>query len=53
MIKEVSFEEDLAISDGDYVGGDIGGDVTGLGFDYGEGCEGAVTGVRGEASGAF
>ena len=30
-------QEDLSIGDGDHVGGDISGNVTGLGFDDGKG----------------
>lgn len=41
-VKQVGFEEDLAVGDGDDVGGDISGDVTGLGFDDGEGGERAA-----------
>jgi hypothetical protein len=32
-VKEVALEEDLTVGDGDHVGWDIGGHVTGLGFD--------------------
>ncbi len=35
-VKEVGFEKDLSIGDGDDVGGDISGDVARLGFDDGE-----------------
>src|SRR5262249_19801633 len=37
LIEQVGFEEDLAISDGDDVGGDVGRDVAGLRFDDGQG----------------
>ncbi len=41
-VKQVGFEEDLTIGDGDDVGGDISGDVARLGFDDREGGEGAT-----------
>ena len=41
-IKEVAFEKNLAIGDRDHIGRDIGGDVTGLGFDDGEGRQRAA-----------
>ena len=41
LMEELSLEEDLAISDGDDIGGDIGGHITSLGLDDGEGGQGA------------
>jgi len=37
--EEFGFEENLTISNGDHIGGDISGDVTCLGFNDGESSE--------------
>ena len=47
LVEELGLEEDLAVGDGDHVGGDVGGHVAGLGLDDGEGGEGAATEVVG------
>ncbi len=45
LVEEVVFEVDLAIGDGDEVGGNVGGIITLLGFDDGQGGQGpAATG---------
>jgi hypothetical protein len=43
LIEELSFQENLSVSDGNNVGGDIGGHITSLGLDNGEGCQAAAT----------
>ena len=39
LMEELSLEEDLTVSDGDHIGGNIGGHITGLGLNDGEGSE--------------
>jgi hypothetical protein len=41
-VEEVALQEDLAVGDGDDVGGDVGRDVAGLGLDDGDGGERAA-----------
>jgi len=41
LVEELGFQEDLSVGDGDHVGGDIGGHVTGLGLDDWEGGQGS------------
>lgn len=43
LVEEFSFEENLAISDGDHIGGDVGGHITSLGLNNREGGKGAGT----------
>jgi len=43
LVEELSLEEDLAVGDGDHIGGDIGGYITSLGLDDGESGQGAAT----------
>ena len=42
-MEELSLQEDLSVSDGDHIGGDVGGHITGLGLNDGEGGQGAST----------
>ena len=41
-VEQLGLQEDLAVGDGDDVGGDIGGHVAGLGLDDGQGGHGAA-----------
>ena len=41
LVEELSLQEDLTIGDGDDIGGDVGGHITSLGLNDGEGSEGA------------
>ena len=43
LMEELGLEEDLAVGDGDDIGGDIGGHITSLGLNDGEGSQGAGT----------
>merc|ERR1719384_119770 len=43
LVEQLSLQEDLAVSDGNDVGGDVGGHVTSLGLDDGQGSEGATS----------
>merc|ERR1719402_1281271 len=43
LVEQLSLQEDLAVSDGDDIGGDVGGHVTSLGLDDGQGSEGATS----------
>jgi len=43
LVEELSLEEDLTVSDGDNVGGDVSGHITSLGLNDGEGSQGAGT----------
>ena len=43
LVEQLSLQEDLAVSDGDDIGGDVGGHVTGLGLNDGQGGEGATS----------
>merc|ERR1712079_965693 len=42
LVEQLGFQEDLSVSDGDDVGGDVGRHVSGLGLDDGERGEGAA-----------
>merc|ERR1712079_171445 len=42
LVEQLGFQEDLPVSDGDDVGGDVGRHVSGLGLDDGERGEGAA-----------
>lgn len=41
LIEKLGFQENLSIGNGNDVGGDIGGNVTGLGLNDGEGGQGS------------
>merc|ERR1719167_98621 len=43
LVEELSLQEDLSVSDGDDVGGDVGGHITSLGLDDGQGGERATS----------
>ena len=43
LMEKIVLQEDLTISDRDDISGDIGGEITGLSLDDGEGSEGAST----------
>ena len=43
FVEQLCLQEDLSVSDGDDVGGDVGRHVSGLGLDDGERGEGAAT----------
>merc|ERR1719384_529714 len=43
LVEQLSLQEDLSVSDGDDIGGDVGGHVTGLGLNDGQGGEGATS----------
>merc|ERR1712205_254938 len=43
LVEQLGLQEDLAVSDGDDVGGDVGGHITGLGLNDGQGGEGATS----------
>ena len=43
LMEQLGLEEDLAVSDGDDIGGDIGGHITSLGLNDGKGGQGAST----------
>ena len=43
LVEELSLQEDLAIGDGDHIGGDVSGHITSLGLNDGEGSEGTST----------
>merc|ERR1712073_1945 len=43
LVEQLSLQEDLAVSDGDDIGGDVGGHITSLGLDDGQGGEGATS----------
>mmetsp|Transcript_1347 Transcript_1347/g.3373 ORF Transcript_1347/g.3373 Transcript_1347/m.3373 type:complete len:351 (+) Transcript_1347:318-1370(+) len=40
LVEQLALQEDLSVRDGDHVGGDVGGHVTGLGLNDGERGEG-------------
>lgn len=42
LVEELSLQEDLAVSDGDHVGGNVGRHVTSLGLDDGKGSQGTT-----------
>merc|ERR550519_3125849 len=42
FVEQLCLQEDLTVSDGDDIGGDVGGHVTSLGLDDGESSEGAA-----------
>jgi hypothetical protein len=43
LIEKLSLQEDLTIGNGDHIGGNIGGHITSLGLNNGEGGEGSGT----------
>ena len=43
LVEQLSLQEDLAVGDGDDVGGNVGRDITTLGLDDGQSGEGATT----------
>lgn len=43
LVEQLGFQEDLSVSDGDDVGGNVGRYVTSLGLDDGESSEGTTT----------
>merc|ERR1711884_273211 len=43
LVEQLSLQEDLSVSDGDDVGGDVGGHITSLGLDDGQGGQGATS----------
>merc|ERR1712168_954730 len=43
LVEELRLQEDLAVSDGNHVGGDVGGHITSLGLNDGQGGEGAAS----------
>merc|ERR1719295_1955976 len=43
LVEQLSLQENLAVSDGDDIGGDVGGPVTSLGLNEGQGGEGATS----------
>merc|ERR1712018_621188 len=43
LVEQLSLQEDLSVSDGDNVGGDVGGHITSLGLDNGQGSKGATS----------
>ena len=47
LVEKLGLQEDLTVSDGNHVGGDIGGHITGLGLNDGQGGQG--TGAEGIA----
>lgn len=51
--EKLGFEENLSVSNGDDVSGDISGDVTGLGLDDGEGSEGSSSVLLVELGGSL
>merc|ERR1711963_470787 len=53
LVEELSLQEDLSVSDGDDVGGDIGGRITSLGLDDGQGGEGATSHSVGHLGGTL
>ena len=53
LVEELSLEEDLTVSDGDHVGGDVRGHVTSLGLNDGEGGQGARARLVGHLGGTL
>jgi len=53
FIEQFGFQENLAISDGNHVGRDIGGHVTGLGFNDGQSGQGSSSEVLVHFGGSF
>jgi hypothetical protein len=53
LVEELGLEEDLAVGNGNDVGGDVGGHVTGLGLDDGKGGEGTAALVAVHLGGAL
>merc|ERR1719264_562139 len=43
LVEQLSLQEDLSVSDGNDIGGDVGGHVTSLGLNDGQGSEGATS----------
>mmetsp|Transcript_24932 Transcript_24932/g.52180 ORF Transcript_24932/g.52180 Transcript_24932/m.52180 type:complete len:380 (+) Transcript_24932:270-1409(+) len=52
-VEELGLKEDLAVSDGDHVGWDVGGHVASLGLDDGERGHGAAEHLLGHLGGAL
>ena len=52
-IEQLRFQVNLAVGDGDDIGGDVGGHIAGLGFNDGQGGQGAAAVVVVQAGGAF
>ena len=52
-MEQLGFQEDLAIGDGDDIGGDVGGNIAGLGFDDGQRGKGTAALFLGKARGAL
>merc|ERR1711972_424979 len=53
FVEQFSFQENLTVSDGDDVGWDIGGDITGLGFNNWEGGQRTSAHFIGHLSSSF
>merc|ERR1711970_53968 len=53
FVEQLSFQENLTVSDGDDIGWDIGGDITSLGFDNWEGGHRTSAHIVGHFSGSF
>mmetsp|Transcript_13634 Transcript_13634/g.33518 ORF Transcript_13634/g.33518 Transcript_13634/m.33518 type:complete len:413 (-) Transcript_13634:136-1374(-) len=53
LVEQLSLQEDLAVRDGNHVGGDVRGHVAGLGLNDGEGGEGAAAHGLGHLGGAL
>ena len=53
LVEELGLQEDLAVSDGNNVGGNVGGHITSLGLNDGEGGEGTGTVVVVHLGGAL
>ena len=53
LVEELGLEEDLSVGNGDNVGWDVGGHITGLGLDDGEGSEGSSSVVLVHLSGTL
>ena len=53
LVEQLSLQEDLAVSDGDDVGGNVGGHITSLGLDDGQGGEGATSHSVGHLGGTL
>merc|ERR1712203_345661 len=53
LVEQLSLQEDLSVSDGNDIGGDVGGHVTSLGLNDGQGSEGATSHSIGHLGGTF
>ena len=53
FVEQLCLQEDLSVSDGDDIGGDVGGHVTSLGLDDGEGSQGASSHGVGHLGGSL